>query len=104
MKAVTFVLSLFFVTNLLYTQTITIFEDNFEQGDFKIFPNPSNGRIHITNATPATKARVYDLLGRLLASPIVENNQIDLSDLGPGVFILKLSMGQESIAHKIIIK
>jgi hypothetical protein len=74
-----------------------------------IFPNPSDGLLNInfddvyTNNMNMT---ISDLSGRSIYLHVLTgiNNQIDLSDLQKGMYIIQLNAGDEILRTPIIIK
>ncbi len=72
--------------------------------DINIYPNPSNGLVHIQY--PAAKISSIELLSIDGKSIMQQSftNQIDLSGLGNGNYILKLRDTDGNIAQKIISK
>ncbi|MHB1277132.1 MAG: S8 family peptidase [Bacteroidia bacterium] len=58
-----------------------------EPETWKLFPNPSQGNIHIWGSAPDAAFRVYDLQGKMLSSGHLADNQTHL-DLSPGLYIL----------------
>lgn len=58
-----------------------------EPETWKLFPNPSNGTVHIWGSAPDAAFRVYDLQGKMLSSGHLANNQTQL-DLSSGLYIL----------------
>ena len=72
-------------------QLATLNTDQFEIGDHvSLFPNPSAGYFTINTLT--TKVQVYSLAGSLVRSFESlndEDHQFDVSDLAPGVYLVK---------------
>lgn len=58
-----------------------------EPATWKLFPNPSQGTIHIWGSVPDAAFRVYDLQGRMLSSGNLSDNQTQL-ELSSGLYIL----------------
>jgi len=59
---------------------------------FTIYPNPTKSTIHISqnNGVEAKHARVIDMLGRLVISTDVMNNQINVEKLSKGNYVILL--------------
>ena len=66
--------------------------------DIRVFPNPSQGQVSINGLTEKTTYRLYDQLGREMASGNVSplSNQIDLSHLRAGQYYLRVD-GQTKV-------
>lgn len=66
-----------------------------------VYPNPTSQFIHIKGE----KYKSFELInpaGEILSSGFINNNQIDLTDLNRGAFLLKLKNEQEMIFRKVI--
>jgi hypothetical protein len=59
---------------------------------FTIYPNPTSGTIHISqnNGVEAKHARVIDMLGRLVLSTAVLDNQVSVEKLAKGNYVILL--------------
>ena len=70
------------------------------KSDISVYPNPTANRIHIQGDN-ILLAEIFDLGGRKVKD--TNQNQIDLSDVGSGSFILKITTGNnETKSFKII--
>ncbi|WP_115461033.1 T9SS type A sorting domain-containing protein [Winogradskyella aurantiaca] len=80
--------------------------DEFEIRDFSIYPNPvENGLVNIVHqGSTELDITVYDILGKEILDTQVSNNQIDVSDLKSGLYILRISDNGNSITKKLVIK
>lgn len=68
--------------------------DNFEQkNQINIYPNPTSSLINISNTNEELKYKIVDLSGKVLMKGIY-NNQIDISKLKSGFYLLKLDNKQ----------
>lgn len=90
-----------------YTETVYIDGPMLEIIDFdhqkiKIYPNPTNGVIHIEN-TNLVNIKVYTISGKLIRE-IEPQPQIDLSDITKGVYLIQLITDTKPVVYKIIIE
>jgi len=71
----------------------TLSNNQFENKDFSIYPNPAKNSINIvsSNNFNFTMAKVYDLSGRLITSANLENNSINVEKLSIGTYMLILT-------------
>lgn len=77
--------------NFVYTiSTLSI--DSFEKNmNIKLFPNPSNDYISISNLNQEENYEIYNIIGQKVRRGIVlENEKIDIQSLTNGIYILKL--------------
>ncbi len=59
---------------------------------FMVYPNPSNGFITISEEFINNKYYVYLINGRLVQKGFIETNQLDLSYLEDGIYLIKIKM------------
>jgi len=65
-------------------------EKTLHSFDLEVYPNPSNGIIHIqTRAKNITAYQVSDITGKLVMSGNF-NHKIDVSELKPGIYFIQL--------------
>ena len=68
-------------------------DEQFGSGDFQVFPNPSNKSIRVDMKTAESSSyEIYSLCGQLLKSGSISktSNEIDLSNLDPQGYLLKI--------------
>lgn len=56
---------------------------------FLIYPNPAKNQIHFSGRN-VKHASIYNSLGKLIEVSSIENNQMDVSMLGGGLYIMKI--------------
>lgn len=82
--------------------------DLYSADSFKVFPNPSTGSFTVsqTNISPNTSLNVYDTMGKLIHSSKINLQQqtVDLSAAGAGIYFIKLSNDQFQYQRKVIIE
>lgn len=73
-----------------------------------IYPNPvSNGKlyIYITSKRGLNKqVTVYDVLGKQISATMLTGKEFNISQLGTGVYILKITENNISETRKLVIK
>jgi len=86
-------------------------EDLVDVSSFTISPNPSSGLFNITNDGAAREMtlEVYDLSGKNLVSKVITLGQgdvtaLDLSAVASGMYIAKLTDGDQAEIHKLIVE
>ncbi len=71
-----------------------------------IFPNPvSNGKVYISTKFNLTKTiEIYDVLGKKIMSQLLYGKELKITDLNPGVYILKIKEGKSSATRKLVVR
>ncbi len=72
--------------------------NEIDSKSFSLYPNPTNtGYVTISSLNSgAIDAKVFDILGKEVLNGKVENNQLNVSNLNAGMYILKLSQNNAS--------
>lgn len=94
------------------TQTFTLAAPDFQINDFVLYPNPNKGNFNIqfTSASSnGVKVLVHDLLGRKLFENKFESNSnfnenIQLKNVQPGLYLLTVIDGDRKEVRKIVIE
>jgi len=71
-----------------------------------IYPNPvSNGKIYITTTKNLTKdIEIFDVLGKKIHSSSLFGNELNVSKLTPGIYILKIKENNISATRKLVVR
>ncbi len=74
--------------------------------NFKMYPNPvSNGFIRINTLDNAQKSiQIFDILGKKVFSKLIINEELNISKLNSGVYILKVFENGKTATRKLVIK
>jgi Secretion system C-terminal sorting domain len=87
---------------LTFSGTTSI-ESDIEKNDLVIYPNPTQGIVHWNTDISFDYLSVYDLHGRMILQKAVHNlGNVNLSELGAGVYVLNL-LGEESRSARVMI-
>jgi subtilisin-like proprotein convertase family protein len=94
------------------TQTFTLAAPEFEINDFVLYPNPNKGNFNIqftSNSSNGVKVLVHDLLGRKLFENEFKNKSnfnenIQMKNAQPGVYLLTVIDGNRKDVRKIVIE
>src|SRR5690554_102203 len=86
---------------LLVIVDTTASVDNLVMDSVKIYPNPTNGIVFISTNQHISSLEVYNLIGQRV---IAANNtdQIDLSQLNTGTYIIKINTEKGTVSHRIV--
>lgn len=72
--------------------------------DIKIYPNPAQSMLSIEGGKPNGQISIYDTSGRLLLKATNQNNQVDISSLNSGLYIIRIESPTEIANRKFIKK
>jgi hypothetical protein len=96
-------ISLGTVTVIPVSSNIGIDELN-DNSDYLLYPNPTNCWLTIESPSPDYSFTVYSLEGKIMVNKVLHEkmNNIDLSNLNNGVYIIKLENSKNVIIKKLI--
>ena len=71
-----------------------------------LYPNPvSNGKVYITSKNDEDKnILIFDVLGKKVIQTIISSRELNISNLTPGVYIIKINEGDATATRKLIVK
>ena len=71
---------------------------------YKMYPNPTNGNTLYFKTTKDLNINIYNALGQIVKSENISKNKnnIDISNLSKGIFIIKINFGSTNISKKLI--
>jgi len=71
-----------------------------------IYPNPVTGtKVYITSYNNASKeVEVFNVLGKQVLSSFMTGKELDVSELTPGIYILKIKEGTNQATRKLIVR
>ncbi|WP_456313598.1 T9SS type A sorting domain-containing protein [Pseudomonas shirazensis] len=71
-----------------------------------LYPNPvTNGKVYISSKNDLEKEIVvFDVLGKKVIQTHLTSRELNVADLAPGVYIIKISEENASATRKLIIR
>lgn len=71
-----------------------------------MYPNPvSNGKVYITSKNDLDKEIIiFDVLGKKVFQTSISSKELNISNLSPGVYIIRINEGDASATRKLIVK
>ena len=73
--------------------------DNFDNKSIRSLPNPTNGKLEISNAQmEVINVKVYNLLGVLIG------NTLDISNCASGIYIVQVETSHGIFSQKVVKK
>jgi len=79
---------------------------NSDIGGLKLYPNPAtNGKVYVTTTDNAPKKiLIFDVLGTQVIQTTILGNELSLTDLDAGVYILRVYQNNKMATRKLIVK
>jgi hypothetical protein len=71
---------------------------------FKLSPNPTSGFLHINTVPVIDKIIIFSVIGNLVDEFMVVNEQVNISELVPGIYFVGINSPQGLIYEKVIKK
>lgn len=73
-------------------------------GDIQILPNPVNGNTVsiVTNSNKAKVVTVFNVLGERVMYKILTTKELDITSLPPGVYVLRIKIGDNKVTKKLL--
>ncbi len=102
MKKLYLIFSLLFIS-LSYAQNA---KPNADIDGFKLYPNPvTNGKVYIITTDKAPKKiQIFDVLGTQVMSTTLLREELNVSELHAGVYVLRVYEKDKMATRKLIIK
>jgi hypothetical protein len=65
----------------------------------------SNGKVYITSKNDSDKEIIiFDVLGKKVLQTTMSSKELNVSNLSPGVYIIKIDEDQATATRKLIVK
>lgn len=95
-------------SNVLAAQnnTLPAFVQEKPIAGLSIYPNPVTGnKIFITSEKNQTKeVEIYNVLGKMVLSARLVGKELDVTELTPGIYIVKIKEGNTQATRKLVVK
>lgn len=71
-----------------------------------LYPNPvNNGKVYISSKNELDKEIIiFDVLGKKVLQTTINSKELSVSNLSPGVYIIKINEGAATATRKLIVK
>ena len=71
-----------------------------------IYPNPvSGGKVYISSSKNQDKVvEIFNVLGKSVHKTRIRGREMDVSNLTPGIYILKIQEGKAKATRKLVVK
>jgi len=98
----------FFLTcfNGISQTNIALENDNSDIENLSIYPNPvSQNKIYISTKNNAPKEiEIYNVLGKVILTASIFQNELNISKLKAGIYIIKITENNITATRKLIVK
>jgi len=88
----------------MWVDAIEVGVGDSENNTIDFYPNPSDGNIVIDQRFAGAQLSVFNAMGELVYSGIINNQKIDLTSLSAGLYLLQINDGLEIFAGKVLIR
>jgi len=74
--------------------------------ELNLYPNPvTTGKVYISTKNDEEKEiTIFDLLGKKVLQTLLSSRELNVSNLTPGVYIIKINEGNSSATRKLIVR
>lgn len=81
-------------------------QNNTSIEGLNLYPNPvTNGKIYITSKNELEKEIIiFDVLGKKVLQTIISSKELNVSNLSPGVYIIKITEEGATSSRKLIVR
>lgn len=81
-------------------------QENTSIEGLNLYPNPvTNGKVYITSKNDLDKEIIiFDVLGKKVLQTIISTKELNVSNLSPGVYIIKITEENATTSRKLIIR
>lgn len=82
----------------------TLSNAQFDNGSFKVYPNPVKDILNLSYSQNITNVGIFNMLGQQVITKSVNatQDQIDMSDLSSGTYLVKVTAGSEVKTLKVV--
>lgn len=72
----------------------------------RIYPNPVLGnKLYVTSKSGKSKiVTIVNVLGKKVMYEVMTTNELDISRLSPGVYIIQVKQDQKTASRKLVVK
>jgi len=97
------------IDNFIIDASSILSVNDFEEGEFLIYPNPSKDIFNIKRVNTIGEnmnVKVYDVTGKLVRSKsniIGGDYELDMSNISKGLYFLQVSIGNKRLVKKLVL-
>lgn len=92
------------IDRIIFDNNATLSNDSIANLEFSLYPNPATDRITIKSNETIDNVSIYSVTGAMVYNHAAQGNSIDVSNLNDGIYLVKVSSGDQNVVRKLIIK
>ena len=94
------------VDDIVFELDPSLSSTGFDTATFSVYPNPAKNLVNINSVSTISKVELFSITGkRVMEVSNIRNNQINISQLKTGMYLMRLSdVNNNSATKKLIIK
>ncbi|KIA94157.1 MULTISPECIES: T9SS type A sorting domain-containing protein [unclassified Flavobacterium] len=105
---ITFLLAFFFTVSVSAqdSKQLPKPQDGTVIEGLSLYPNPvSNGKVYISSKNDLEKEiTIFDVLGKKVLQTQISSKELNVSNLSPGVYIIKINEENATATRKLIVR
>ncbi len=99
------------IENVTVNSTLVVTEGSFStgvvsnaKGEFTVYPNPAQDLLYVRSESNVANqpVNVFDIAGQRVLSGTLRNDQLDITSLKSGVYMLRLQVGGRQLQQKFV--
>jgi beta-glucanase (GH16 family) len=87
----------------VYQNTLSIAEENINQTDLQVYPNPVSDILTISSSYPIDQLELNTILGQRVTLQNTDHNHLDVSNLKNGIYLLTVYSGNQKQTERIVV-
>ncbi|MFN2395729.1 MAG: choice-of-anchor J domain-containing protein [Bacteroidales bacterium] len=69
---------------------------------FRLYPNPASKTLYVEGLNPQAKVQIFNIVGVLVSNQYLLSGSLDVSNLSPGVYFLKVEKGGDFLLERFV--
>lgn len=98
------VYSSFYVDMNFGNLTTVGLSEEAQKSSVTIYPNPSSGVLNIKAPAPIERVQVVDMKGQIVGTQIGNENTVNLTENGKGLYLIRVWWKGGVVAHKVLLE
>lgn len=90
------------VERIVFDNNATLSNESLVNLEFNLYPNPAKNSINIISNETIDNVSIYSVTGAKVYSQKPQGTSIDISNLNDGIYLVKMTAGDQSMVRKLI--